>query len=837
MDTLLKDVKYAIKKLVKDKAFSLTTVLTLGLVLGANAAIFTIVNSVLLQPLPVDEPHEILTVYNSYPNAGVPRAGTSIPHYYDRLEKIDAFEQLAIYNTRGRSIHIDGRPEQVAVMQVTPSFFPLLGANAGAGRVFAPEEGEVGQDDKLVLSHGLAQQLFGDADAGVGETINVNGVPHDIVGVMPASFYFIDEDVRMWLPLAFSEEDRGVGGRHSNNFNMIGRLRDGATAEQAQAQIDALNAANIELYSIYTEILKNAGFHTVVTPFQEDLVRDIRGTLYLLWAGVACVLLIGCVNIVNLVLVRSNVRLKELATRAALGAGRARMARQLLTESMILTWVGGTAGLAIGRGGLVAFAGLGLSDLPRSAEIAMSTPVILYTLGLAVVLGAVLALAPLVAILRADLNAVLRDESRGGTVGQGARFLRRGLVTAQVAAAFLLLIGAGLLLASFQNVLAVDPGFNPENVMTATVSLPRAGYESPVARKAFNDRVLADLRAQPGVKFAGTIDNLPFSGSTSDSVILAEGYVASPGESLISPSYNVVSPEYFKTMGIELITGRLFDERDNAPAIQSGEAGGEAGSDPEFALRNVIVDEKLAKKFWGDANPIGKRMFFPNNDEDFTKPNEETEFMSVIGVVATVKQRALVDGDERVGAYYFCNGQRPVGGMTFVAKAESGIDLTATIRGAISRVDPELPVYDLRTMDERLSQSLVNRRAPMVLVIAFGGVALFLAALGIYGVLAYLVAQRTREIGIRMALGGQRREIFGLVMSEGVMILVSGMLAGFLGVVALRGAIANQLYGLAALDPTVILAVGGALVLIAVTACAVPAARATRIHPVVALHE
>jgi predicted permease len=815
------DLKYAVKLLWKDKGFSLTATLTLAICIGAQAAIFSIVHSVLLQPLPFSEPERILLLYNSYPHAGVARAATGVPDYYDRLREVDAFEEQALYDFVGRTIGEAGSPQRVRVLAVTPSFFRLLRAEPLQGRTFTEEEGEIGNEKKIVLSHRLWQQLFAGDPGALGKDLRVNGVPFTLVGVMPENFLFLSPEVALFTPLAFSAEQKSDDARHSNNWEMLGRLKPGASLAQAQMQIDALNARNDERFPQFKQILSNAGFRTVVVPFQEELVKDIRATLYLLWGGVAFVLLIGCVNAANLVLVRSHVRLRELATRHALGAGRFRLARQLVSETLLLTGVGGGLGLIAGYAALRLTARLGIEEIPRGSEIGMGPVTLGYTLGLTLLIGVLLGLAAVVHVLRSDLSSVLHEEGRSATVSRGLRLVRRGLVVLQVAFALILLVGAGLLLASFRRVLEVDPGFRPEQVATAAVSLPASRYPEPRERQAFVSRALEKIRALPGVLAAGVTDTIPLGGSYSDSVILAEGYQMAPGESLISPSRSVASPGYFEAMGIPLLQGRFFTEADR-----------------EESPRVIIVDRELAQRFWPQGDPLGKRMFLPDNPEDLLNPSKNVRWLTVVGVVGKIRQRGLVEAPDRVGAYYFPYRQSGISNMTFALRTGTEPEsLIGPLRREITELDPELPVFDARTMSERLEDSLLTRKVPIWISLAFAGVALFLAAVGLYGVLAYLVTQRSREFGIRLALGSTARGIFDLVVREGAQILALGFVFGLVGVYALRRVLEAELYGVRPLEPAVLLGVAGLLALVALVACLLPARRATRIDPVVALRQ
>jgi predicted permease len=759
---------------------------------------------------------------NAYPRAGVlDTSNSAVPDYYDRLRETSVFAEQALFNHESLTVDHDGTPDRIAAVNATPSFFRVLGVTAALGRTFTDEEGEVGNEKKVVISDALWRSHFG-ADPGVvGRDLRLDGEPHTIVGVMPRRLQVLEPSVQLWRPLAFTAEQKSDAHRHSNNYTHVGRLKPGATREQAQAQIDALNAANLERFPQFREILVNAGFHTIVVGWHERLVRSVKPTLSLMWGGALFVLLIGCVNVLNLVLVRTRTRQKELATRLALGARRATLVRQLLVEGLLLALAASASGLVLGEAALRAVGTMNLQDLPYGSDIGLSAAVVLYALGLSVAIGAVIGAIPVAAVLPANLNLVLREEGRGSTGGHGARRLRRGLVVAQVGFTFVLLVGAGLLFASFAKVLRVDPGFSAERVLTASVVLPGTRYESADARRAFGDEVLRRVRALPGVTVAGITDTIPFGWNSSDSVIIAEGHAMRPGESIISPYAVEVSPGYFEAMGARKATGRFFEDRDR----KDGQPV-------------IIVDRKLARRFWPNEDPVGRRMYFPTDINDLVAVNEKTVFMTVVGVVEDLKLHDLTEGEKAVGAYYVPFAQAGSSFLTFAVKTAGRPDsVGGAFRSAIAGLDRELPVFDVKTMSERADAALIQRRSPAVLSLAFGAIALFLSAVGIYGVLAYLVVQRRKEFGIRMALGSSSRGIFELVAREGLLLVGGGFLLGAAGAFLLRRSLESQLFGIAASDPRVLAAVSTALALVALLACALPARRATRIDPLVALSE
>jgi predicted permease len=817
---MMRDFQYALRVMAREKTFSAAVILTLGLCIGANAAIFTIVNAVLLRPLPYPESQRLVWVANSYPRAGVAEADNSVPDYFDRREGVPAFEDVALYSHVGRTVGTTGGAERMRGLELTPSLFGILRARAFRGRLFTEEDAVAGQHHKVVLSYALWQQQFGGRDGAIGEELRVNGVPHVVIGIMPREFVWVDPETRLYLPLAFGPEDRADDRRHSNNYLMVARLKPGASIAQAQRQIHAIGIAQLERTPI-KQMLLDAGYTTVVMPLQDRVVQDVRGTLYLLWGGVAFVLLIGAVNVTNLTLVRATARAREFATRQALGAGRWELTRQLLAESLLLTTIAGVVGLLVASAIVRTMAAGAQDRIPRASEIGVDAATVLFTIGVTVIVGALVALLPLVHATRLSPAQAVREEGRSGTAGRGTRLARRALVTAQVGFAFMLLIGAGLLLASFREILTIDPGFQAEGVLTGRISLPPTTYQKDDEIISFAERLLQRAAALPGVSAVGLGTAAPFTDSYSDSVIFAEGYVMPPGESVLSPARNVVTPGYFEALQIPVRRGRVIDRRDT-PTSQ----------------RVIVIDEKLAAKFWPGQDPVGKRMFQPNSVEEAGRPGPNTRWLTVIGVVGEVRQRGLVSQTERFGAYYFPLTQSPSRNLTMVARTSADpLALAPGMRREVAALNPELPFYNVLTLRDRVEESVAGRRTAMMLAVGFGGIALMLATIGIYGVLAYQVTQRTREIGIRMALGSDARRVFALVLGEGAALLALGFLAGLGGAFAMRRAVQGELYGVDAMEPSVVGAVAAVLALVALAACALPARRAARIDPVIALSE
>ena len=695
------------------------------------------------------------------------RVGTSPAHYFDRLTEVDVFEEQALAQPRTYSVGEPGRSEQVQGLAVTPSFFRLFGVLPQLGRGFLDEESEIGQEQKVILSYALWMRIFdGDPDT-VGRDLRIAATPYEIVGVMPAAFglthrprHVVADPIRLWLPLALTEQQKKA--RHGGPESwMFGRLKAGATIDQARAQIDALNARDLERFPFFTSFLTDAGFHTIVVPLQGDMVRDVRDVLYLLWGGVAFVLLIGCVNVANFTLFRSSVRIKEFGMRLALGAGRWRLARQLVSETMLLTAGGAVVGLVLGAWALSFVSGLDVDHLPRNHDIGLDATVVGVTVAVAFVIGIALGLAPVAGLPTSHLQTILRQQGRSVTIGRTAGLVQRTLVVLQMSIAFVLLTGAVLLLVSFQRLLATDPGFATDRLLTANVSLPATRYPDASTRRAFAQRIAERVHNLPGVEAFGLTDGLPFGTCCNSVVISPEGYVSNTGRAGIAPNLVAVDIGYFGTLGISLLEGRFFDLRDTADSRSV-----------------VIVDAVLAQTFWPNETPLEKRVYYG------VDVSETTDFFTVVGVVAAHAMRGPDDAPGTGGAYFvpYAQWQLPVERLSLAIRT-TGDPYTVLneVRAEVAAVDPELPLYDVSTMAERISGRLTPRRIPMVLSVVFALLALFLSALGTYGVLAYRVAQRSQEFGIRLALGSTTGRLFKLVLSEGLSVLGLGLVLGLAG--------------------------------------------------------
>lgn len=819
---VLHDLLLGVRRMRNERGFAATTLLTLAVCLGANAAVFTVVYSVLLRPLPVPDAQRIVAFADQFPTVD-PNFSllNNVRSYFDRPASVPAVEDQAMFRATRRAIEIEDRAEQIAGFEVTASFFALVRTSPAVGRPFTDADAAIGNEQKVILSHGIWEQAYAADPKVVGRDIELDGRPFTIVGVMPPGFAFFDSEARFWVPLAITDAQKvdNPTTRLTYGFYHMGRLRPDAHVAQAQAQVDALNAANTERFPGIRDIWVNTQFHTVVVPLHDALVRDVSRILYLLWGGAAFVLLIGAINIANLTLARSSVRSREFATRLAIGASRWRVARLVTIESLTLALAGGFVSLLIGGGILYAIQ-TQVAAMPGAERIVMGWTVIVFALASATAVGAFIGLATAAGIGTISLTHVLGEHGKSGTRGPRARALRRGLVVAQIAISVVLLVGAGLLLSSFRNLLVVDPGFEPENVISAQLSLPAQRYPDDAAVRDFSDRFLSAVRAIPGVESAGLTTNVPMGTSGGWGPIIADDYEAAPGESVVSPWRIQISPGYLETMGTTLVRGRAFDERDRA--------------DSEHVM---LVDESLAKRFWGDRDPIGTRMYRPTFPDDLNRVDENTEFYTVIGVVRNVQLRDLAGrGGRAFGAFYLPQAQWPQRTYFVAIKTRTApAAVMDTVRAQLAGLDPLLPLYDIRTIRERTDLSLASRKLALGLTAAFGVVALSLAVLGIYGVLAYLVAQRRREIGIRIALGSSPRAVFRLVLREGLWLTATGLALGLAGAIALAGVLEDQVFGVEPTDPFVLGAVALVSAAIALLACLSPAWRAACVDPMVAL--
>jgi predicted permease len=813
-DEFRRQLSYAARLLRKTPAFTATALLTLAVCFGANLTIFAVIDSVLLRPLPFPEPDRLMTIFNTYPKAGVERDGSSLTNYYERRGQIPAFASLSIYGYGTEIVGEPGSTERLPTMRVSPDFFSTLGLGPAIGRTFTDEETTSETNHVAILSDTFWRQRY-DADPHViGRQIRVNSVPRTVIGILPPGFRFLSSDARVFLPLASRAEDRAPSRRHSggNVIQMIARLRPGATVAHAQSELDAQNAA-VEVDDPQAKMIADAGFRSLVVPLRADHVAAVRPTLLLLQAGVLVLLLIGAVNLVNLLLIRASGRVKELAVRQALGASWRYLASEVVVETTLLTFAGGLLGLVVGAGGIELLRGLGADRLPLGSRIAFDARLALVGLVAAIIMGIVFAVPVAWFNLRRHLGNALQSESRGGTSGRAAQILRHGFTVSQIALAFILLAGAGLLGLSLQRVMAVSPGFQSDHILTGQILLPWAGY-SEAARLTFVETLMDKIDRLPGVLSAGVVNNVPFSGNIGKSAATVMGHVLRSGESVRGHYSYGVAGDYFRAMGFSLRVGRFLTADDSR------------GSE-----RVCVVDEDFARYYWPHATAIGQRLW------DGSEAGKDAEAFTIVGVVGGVKQAGLTE-NEAQGAIYYPYAFR-IGDSVFVAVRTSlpPESFALTLQKVVRQIDADVPVTDLRSMDTRIADSLVARRSPALLAVLFSGIALLLTSIGTYGVLSYAVAQRRREIGVRIALGAQPGQIRIQFLSLSLRLLTAGTVLGLIGAWQAGRAMRSLLYQVPPLNVAVLAAAACVTAAVCLAACLLPSQRAAQISPMEALAE
>lgn len=783
--------------------------LTLALCIGANSAIFSVVHAILLKPYPWPESDRLVFVYNSYPLMNLPNAGTSIPDYLDRKAGVSGFEDGAMYTGQAFNLSTENEPERIAGLRATPSLFTTLKVQAQLGRVFGAAEAEPGQEKVAVISHALWRDRFGSDPAVIGRTIRLNSMPYEVIGVMPESFYFPTPANQIFVPFAFTAAQKSDDERGNEFSNMIARLRPGVTLEAIQRDLDLIQARNAERIPASRDFWKTSGFGGRVNGFLEQNVSNIRGMLWLIQAGVAAALLIGCGNIASLLLARAIEREKELAIRSAMGAGRTRLMRLLITESVLLFSGGGVLGVFFAWWGVKALSGLGLSNLPRGFGVELDFTVVAFTLAISFATGFLFGTLPAWSASRRDAATTLKEAGgRSGSGGRQTHRLRSALVVGEVALAVMLLSTAGLLIRSFEALQRQSPGFEPLGLVTARLSLPANKYDAPEKRIAFADALLARVRALPGVKAAGITSGLPFSGANGSASYSSPDIVVPPGAPAPHARFRIVGSGYFETVGMKPLLGRVFED-----------------TDVLTSQRVVVVDKLLSDKYWPGQDPLGRRIVLDDAKNPFV----------IVGVVAPIKFQGL-DEDVTKESIYYPFAQITATNLFIAARAEGDpLRLAPGLRDAVRGVDPDQPVADIKTMTQRMEDASLSRRAPMILLGLFSGVALLLAVLGVYGVLVFTVTQRTQEFGVRMALGATRRSVAELVLRQGGALVAAGVVIGLVSFLSLSQVVGKLLYGIAATDPLSLTVAPLVLAAAAVAACVVPVRRATGISPLEAL--
>jgi predicted permease len=813
METLLHDLRFAVRMLWQGRGFTLVAIIALALGIGANSAIFSVVNAVVLRPLPFKDAARLVVLWGNIHQEGLDELELSAPEFTDFRARATAFEHVAAYNAQGFNLTGAGEPERVLGASVSASLFPLLGVTPVLGRALSEEEDKPGRAQVVVISHALWQRRF-NADAGVvGRAVTLDGRSMTVVGVMPASFHFPDNDADIWTPIAFDADLLSENNRGSHFLNVIARIRPGVSFAQAQAEVASLaSAIGAEHTGNYPR-----GFSAKLRPLHEEVTGAVRTPLFIIFGAVGLVLLIACANVANLLLARAAARGREMAVRAALGASRGRIIRQLLTESVLLALAGGTVGLLLALWGVDLLVALAPVGTPRIEEIGLDLRVVGFTCAVALATGVLFGLAPALQASKIDLNTALKESGRTASDGPRRQRLRGLLVAAEFALALMLLVSAGLLVKSYTRIQAVSPGFDPEHVLTMRLVLPDAKYKNLAAQRTFYASLFARLRVLPGVEAVGGNNLLPFGGGGGSRSMLIEGQPVPPGAPHPEEQLRFVTPGYFATLRIPLLRGRDFsaEDTDTAPPV-------------------AVVSRALAARYWPGAEAVGKRIAYSGIGQGGTP-----KWIEIVGVVGDIKYRSLAEAERPV--IYVSAYQPLFTGFTmpplYVAVRTQGdaAALAALVRREVASIDPEQPVASLKTMRARLAESVAQRRFQMMLLGLFAALALALASVGIYGVMAYSVAQRTHEIGVRIALGAQRRDVLRLVIGQALMLTLAGVGAGLLGALIATRLLTTLLYGVSANDPATFASVALFLITIALVASYIPARRATKVDPMIAL--
>jgi putative ABC transport system permease protein len=787
--------------LLKKPGFALIAVFTLSLGIGANTAIFSVVNSVVLRPLPYTNAERLMTIWEDHRARNGPvNEWTSPPGFEDWRNQAKSFDHVVALQNWQPTLTGQGEPEQLFGAQISHDTFAMLGVTPALGRSFRPEEDQRGVESVVIISHKLWRRRFGADPSLVGKRISLNGESREVIGVMPAGFKFpIIAGADIWRPIqpALSPGCQ----RGCITVRVMARLKPDATETQARAELNSI-AARIEQQFPDTNLKVSA----TLVPLHEFLVGPVKTQMLALLVAVGFVLLIACANVANLLLARSATREKEIAIRASLGAGRWRIARQLLSESLLLAVIGGAVGLLLAYGLVVLLVGFSPQGTPRLDEIGMDRRVFGYMMGVTVLTGLLFGAAPVLQLFKADLNQSLRDSGKGLQVARSGRAFG-ALVIAETALALTLLVGAGLLIRSFIRLQRVDPGFSPRNVLTAVVTLPQAVYPERAQIAPFYSQLLERVKALPGVRSAAAVSSLPLAGNDNDAGFLIEGRPEPKPDQRPVAWISSVSHDYFRTMGMRLVAGREFNERDN-----------------ESSPKVVIISEATARRHFPNEDPIGKRIGNGRPDG----------WREIVGVTADVKHFGL-NQDARV-SMFFPHRQQPSRRMFIVARAAADpLSLSSALRGAVAAMDKNLAVSNISAMEEITAQSIGQERFTLLLLGTFSALALLLAVAGIYGVMSYAVAQRTHEIGVRMAVGAQTRDVLKMVVSQGMVLVSAGVGIGLASSLALTRFIRGLLFGVSATDPMTFAGVAALLALVALVACYVPARRASKVDPLVAL--
>jgi putative ABC transport system permease protein len=818
MNTFWQDVRYGVRMLLKSPAVTFVVVLALALGIGANTAIFSVVNAVLLRPLPYDNSDRLVFLNERSPV--LDDMSISYPNFTDWRNQNHVFETIGVWNRNSYNLTGIGEAERILTAQCSADLFSALRVNASLGRVFTNEEDKAGGTPVVVLSYGLWQRRFGGQSSIVNQALTLNGKSYTVIGVMPQSFQYPSR-VDMWVPAGqlAADPDWQQRGNHPGLYG-VARLKPGVSLAQAQADMETI-AVNLEKQ--YPD--SNSGNRVKIQSMLEAYVSDVRPTLWVLFAAVGFVLLIACANIANLLLARATARRKEMAIRAALGAGRWRIASQLLTEGVLLSLVGGTLGLLLARCGIDLILYISPNAIPRAGEIGLDWKVLVFTLGVSFLTGILFGLAPAIQAGDVDVQATLKETGRGTT---SRHWLRSSLVVVEVATTMVLLIGAGLMIRSFYRLEKVNPGFSYEHLASFSISLPQTKYPDPRQQAAFYDRLLESIRTLPGVQSTAAASGLPLGNNGWQTSFTVEGRPIPPPGQIPSLEACLVTPDYFRAMNIPLLRGRYFDEHDDQSHLAGRDLSKLSEGERQVAgLNAIVIDEEFARRYWPNEDAVGKQIRMGSDDK--------SPVLSVVGVVGRVKMEGLDQDSNRVQGY-FPYAQTPLNAMTVIVKASGDpTQLIASVRRQVKEVDSDQPIYNIHTMDEIRADSIAPERLNLTLLSIFASIALVLAIVGIYGVMSYAVSQRTHEIGIRMAIGAQPRDVFKMVLGRGMILALVGVAFGLIGAFGLTRLMTTMLFGVQPTDPATFAVIAVLITAVALIACYVPGRRATKVDPLVAL--
>ena len=818
LSTLWQDIRYGARMLVKNPGVTIIVIIALALGIGANTAIFSVVNAVLLRPMPYDESERLVFLNEKSPV--LDEMSISYPNFLDWREHNQTFEKMGVHNRASYNLTGAGEAERIVTGQVSADLFSVLRVNALHGRVFTNDEDKPGGTPVVVLSYALWQRRFGGQMSVLDQPITLNGKSYTVIGIMPESYAYPSR-AEMWVPVG-QLSDQASWKQRGNHPGLYGvaRLKPGVTFEQADADMNNVGA-NLEKQ--YPD--SNTATRPRLRPMLDVFVSDVRQALWVIFGAVGFVLLIACANIANLLLARATARRKEMAIRTAVGASRWRIARQLLTESVLLSLTGGVLGLLLAHWGVKLILFVSPDAIPRSREIGLDWTVLAFTLGVSFLTGILFGLIPAIQAGEVDVHETLKESGRGNS---GRQWLRSSLVVVEVATTLVLLIGAGLMIRSFYLLQKVNPGFSHEQLTSFSISLPQKKYANDEARQSFYNQLLENTRSLPGVESVAAASGLPLGNNGWQTSFVIDGQEPPPREQTPLMEACLVTPDYFKAMNIPVLRGRVFTDRDDRSHLAGRDLSKlNENQRAAMGLNKIVIDEDFAKKYWPNEDAVGKRVRLGRE--------ADAQVLEVLGVVGRVKMESLNQNSDRVQGYFAYN-QMPASGMTVIIKGASDPNLLiSSVRGVVKSIDQDQPIYSPRTMDEIRAESVAPERLNLTLLSLFAGIALVLAIVGIYGVMSYSVTQRTHEIGIRMAIGARPLDVFKMIIGNGMKLALLGVAIGLAGAFVLTRFMATMLFGVAPTDAMTFGGISVLLITVALLACYLPGRRATKVEPTISL--